>query len=116
VEDETAVQLNKQWEDCDAIVDEVMAVNRVVTEASIRKLAQGWSPTTQHKFGITEETEEATEILSDLQLNHNVAKAVKSDNARVPVELWDGAVCRHTPTVKQQQALSIIREFALRLY
>jgi hypothetical protein len=46
VEDETAVQLNKQGEDCNAIVDEVMAVDRVVTESSIRKLARGWSPTT----------------------------------------------------------------------
>ncbi len=93
-----------------------MAVDRVVTEASIKKLARGWSPTTRHKFGITEETAEATEILSDLRLNHDIAKAVKSDDVRVPVELWDGAVCRHAPTVKQQQALSIIREFALRLY
>ncbi len=51
-----------------------------------------------------------------LRFNHDIAKAVKSDDVRVPVELWDGAVCRHPPTIEQQQALSILRGFALRLY
>ncbi len=51
-----------------------------------------------------------------LRFNHDIAKAVNSDDAGVPVELWDGAVCRHPPTIKQQQALSILRGLALRLY
>jgi hypothetical protein len=85
-----------------------------VAEEAIRKLARGWSPSTRHKFGVTEETaSEAAEILDALRFNHDIAKAVKSDDARVPVELWDGAVCRHPPTIEQQQALSILRGFAL---
>ena len=46
----------------------------------------------------------------------DIAKAVKADNARVPVELWDKAVCRGSPTNEQQRALQIIREFMLRQY
>ena len=102
--------------DTDTIVDELM-VDGDAAEEAIRKLARGWSPSTRHKFGVTEETaSEAAEILDALRFNHDIAKAVKSDDARVPVELWDGAVCRHPPTIEQQQALSILCGFALRLY
>jgi hypothetical protein len=55
-------------------------------------------------------------ILNELKDKHNIAKAVKIDDAKVPVELWDKAVCRQPPTVKQQQALLILRGFMLRLY
>jgi hypothetical protein len=53
------------------------------------------------------------EVLSELKEKHNIAKAVKADDARVPVELWDEAVCRGSPTNEQQSFLQIIREFML---
>ncbi len=110
------VKLDGQMMDIDTIVDELM-VDGDVAEEAIRKLARGWSPSTRHKFGVTEETtSEAAEILDALRFNHDIAKAVKSNDAKVPVELWDGAVCRHPPTIKQQQALSILCGLALRLY
>jgi hypothetical protein len=56
------------------------------------------------------------EILNELKDKHNIVKAVKADDAKVPVELWDEAMCRQPPTVKQQRALLILRGFMLRLY
>jgi hypothetical protein len=53
------------------------------------------------------------EVLSKLKEKHDIAKAVKADNARVPVELWDEAVCRGPPMNEQQCALQIICEFML---
>jgi hypothetical protein len=110
------VKLDGQMMDTDTIVDKLM-VDGDVGEEAIWKLARGWSPSTRHKFGVTEETaSEAAEILDALRFNHDIAKAVKSNNARVPVKLWDGAVCRHPPTIEQQQALTILCGFALQLY
>ncbi len=55
-------------------------------------------------------------ILNKLKDRHDIAKAVKADDAKVPVELWDKAVCRQPPTVEQLRALLILRGFMLRLY
>jgi hypothetical protein len=55
-------------------------------------------------------------ILNKLKDKHHIAKAVKADDAKVPVELWDKAVCRHPPTVEQQRVLLILRGFMLQLY
>jgi hypothetical protein len=55
-------------------------------------------------------------ILNELKDKHDIAKAVKADNAKVPMELWDKAMRRQPPTVEQQRALLILRGFMLRLY
>ena len=58
--------------------------------------------TTRYEFGVPEEGEMTTftpfqhpiqEICNNLKQEHNIAKAVKADDAVVPVELWDKAVC-----------------------
>ncbi len=115
------VRLDGQMVDSEAGLDETM-VDSGASEDTIRKLARSWSPTTRYEFGIKEETSsqtggiETAEILEDFRVKHDIAKAVKADDAKVPVELLDEAVCRHPPTIEQQQALSILRGFALRLY
>ena len=45
------------------------------------------------------------EVLINLKEKHDIAKAVKADDARVPVELWDEAGCRGPPWAEQQNAL-----------
>ena len=56
------------------------------------------------------------DIFVDLKKEHDHAKAVKSDDAEVPVHLWDVAVCKGTPTEAQGNALATMREFCLRVY
>ena len=38
------------------------------------------------------------ELFAKLKQEHNLAKAVKSDDAEVPQELWNQAVCRAPPS------------------
>lgn len=56
------------------------------------------------------------DLFVDLKREHDRAKAVKSDNAEVPVHFWDAAVCRAEPTERQTKALVTLREFCLRVY
>ena len=51
-----------------------------------------------------------------LEKEHDLAKAVKSDDAEVPAHLWDSAVCGEAPTEAQVKALATLREFSLRVY
>ena len=56
------------------------------------------------------------DLFVDLRREHDRAKAVKSDDAEVPVHVWDAAVCRADPTERQSNALTTLREFCLRVY
>ena len=56
------------------------------------------------------------DLLSAIKKDHNLAKAVKSDNAEVPKHLWDAAVCRGPPSPNQARALTVLRVFMLRIY
>jgi hypothetical protein len=56
------------------------------------------------------------EILNEFKDKHDISKAVKADDTKVPVELWDKAVCQQPPTVEQLRALLILRGFMLQLY
>jgi hypothetical protein len=65
-------------------------------------MVQRWLPTMRYEFGGQEENKVETppplpppiqEICNNLKQEHNIAKAVKADDAVVPVELWDKAVC-----------------------
>jgi hypothetical protein len=55
-------------------------------------------------------------ILSALRKEHDLAKAIKSDNAAVPKHLWDIATCRGLPSTAQTKALTMLRMFMLRVY
>jgi len=46
----------------------------------------------------------------------DLAKAVKSDDAEVPVDLWDQAVCRAPPSEVEKKALTSLRDFVLLRY
>jgi hypothetical protein len=56
------------------------------------------------------------DLYVDLKREHDHAKAVKSDDAEVPVHWWDVDVCRGKPTKAQESALTVLREFCLRVY
>ena len=51
-----------------------------------------------------------------LKEEHDIAKAVKDDDAEVPVELWNQAVCRGVASERESMALDTLRVFALRVY
>ncbi len=38
--------------------------------------------------------------LEEIKRKHDFAKAVKSDNAEVPIHIWDEAICRGTATLR----------------
>jgi hypothetical protein len=66
-----------------------------------------------------EETEFSMEqraLLDTVKKEHDLAKAVKSDDAEVPKHLWDIAVCHGPPTLEQTKALSTLQIFMLRIY
>jgi len=56
------------------------------------------------------------DLFAKLKQEHNLAKAVKSDNAEVPVDLWDQAVCRAPPSEVEKKALTVVRDFMLAGY
>ena len=51
-----------------------------------------------------------------MKREHDLAKAVKSDDAEVPVHLWDSKVCRGPATLRQAASLQTLREAFLRVY
>jgi hypothetical protein len=55
-------------------------------------------------------------ILDKLKKEHKFAKAMKSDDAEVPVWLWDKAVCVTEVSIDEKQALSVLRVFCLGQY
>jgi hypothetical protein len=90
-------------------------------EEAIKQMARMWLATTHYGLGVQEEIstrhnfkvqEEISssdhykrkamatilalsnqEIFTELKDKHDIAKAVKADGAKVPVELWDKAMC-----------------------
>ena len=53
----------------------------------------------------------------DVDSNHDdIAKAVKNDDAEVPIELWNQAVCRGVASEQECKALETLRVFTLRVY
>ena len=68
--------------------------------------------TSQEQAGLAQERE----LFKAIKKAHDLAKAVKSDDAEVPKHLWDAAVCRGPPSPEQAKALSILRLFMMRVY
>ena len=56
------------------------------------------------------------ELFKAIKKAHDLAKAVKSDDAEVPKHLWDAAVCHGPPSPEQAKALSTLRLFMMRIY
>ena len=56
------------------------------------------------------------ELFAKLKQEHDLAKAVKLDDAEVPVDLWDLAVCRGPPSEVEKKALTVLRDFMLLRY
>jgi hypothetical protein len=51
-----------------------------------------------------------------LKKEHKFAKAEKSDDAEVPVWLWDKALCGTEVSMEEKQSLSVLRVFCLQQY
>ncbi len=47
-------------------------------------------------------------ILDKVRAEHDMAKAVKANDAQIPVYLWDEAVCGREPTYRESKALSTL--------
>ena len=54
--------------------------------------------------------------LEGIKRDPALAKAVKSDDAEVPVHLWNKRICHGPFTAKQADALETIRSFFLQVY
>lgn len=54
--------------------------------------------------------------LKRIKQEHDLAKAVKADDAEVPVHLWDEIVCRGKPSNNQVKALFNLRKLMLHRY
>ena len=61
-------------------------------------------------------TEQATALFDKLKEEHDFAKAVKSDDAKVPVHIWDEGVFGQAPTEEEKRALMSLQLFCLRVY
>jgi hypothetical protein len=94
-------------------------------EDAICQSVRGWSSATRYEFGVQEESEGGNliplpppiqEICANLKYEHDIANAVKADNAVVLVELWDEAVCQRSPTNNKKRALVTIQGYMLRRY
>jgi hypothetical protein len=55
-------------------------------------------------------------LFAKLKQEHNLAKAIKSDNTEVHVDLWDLAVCKGSPLDDKRKALATICRYMLRRY
>ncbi len=55
-------------------------------------------------------------LFNKLKEEHDIAKAVKSDNAKVPVHLWDEGAVGREPTEKEKEVLTTMQLFWLRIY
>jgi hypothetical protein len=54
--------------------------------------------------------------LKQLKWEHDLAKAVKSDNAEVPVHIWDNAICDGEVTAMERKVITLFRERILKKY
>ena len=56
------------------------------------------------------------EIMLKVQQQHELAKEVKSDDAEVPIHIWDAAVFKRQPSEEERQALNSIRQGMMGFY
>jgi hypothetical protein len=51
-----------------------------------------------------------------LKQEHDLAKAVKSDNAEVPVHIWNNGICHRLLLEKERHAIKALQSFFLKIY
>jgi hypothetical protein len=56
------------------------------------------------------------DLCDSLKQEHNMAKAVKVDEAAVPVHLWDKVSFRGPPSLVEKKALMTMQDRVLRKY
>ena len=56
------------------------------------------------------------DIMDVIKTQHDLAKAVKADDAMVPIHLWNDWICRGETTEVAARALEILRGFWMRVY
>jgi hypothetical protein len=60
---------------------------------------------------------EVTETMFEkLKKEHDLAKAVKANDAKVPVYLWDEAECKGKPSEREAKTLTVLQSFLLGQY
>jgi hypothetical protein len=75
------------------------------------------TPAASHTEEVAEEVESVHKSrLSRIKREHDLAKAVKSDDAEVPVHIWDEAMCGAEPPQELRRALEVLCAFMLRVY
>ncbi len=75
------------------------------------------TPAASHTEEVAEEVESVHKSRLDrIKREHNLAKAMKSNNAEVPIHIWDEAICRAKPPQELRRALEVLRAFLLRVY
>jgi hypothetical protein len=62
------------------------------------------------------ELRDRQEIMLRVQQQHKLAKAVKLDDAEVPIHIWDAAVFKRQPSEEERQALNSIRQGMMGFY
>jgi hypothetical protein len=60
--------------------------------------------------------EQALALFDKLKEEHDIAKAVKSGNAKVPIHLWDEGVAGREQTEREKEALTTMQLFWLCVY
>jgi len=80
-------------------------------EAPEEEIGQFEAPETEENA-----TARHSSLFAKLKLEHDLAKAVKSDDAEVPIHLWDQAVWNGTPSETEKAALATMRRCLLGRY
>jgi hypothetical protein len=70
-----------------------------------------------HMEEVAEEVESVHKSRLDrIKKEHDLAKAVKSNDAEVPAHIWDEAICGAEPPQELRRALKVLHAFMLRVY
>lgn len=100
----------------DGYDEEEMAESRVQEEMDMSddgKVVAGAEAVVDEKVELEEPFDA---LLDSIKQARDLAKAVKSDDAEVPVHLWNGKVCRRSPTITEASALDKIRAVMTQKY
>jgi hypothetical protein len=100
-------------------------------EAILRETVRGWSNAMRYKFGIQQEASKVTvalkttnarkaviptDLCHSIKQEHDMAKAMKANDAAVPVHLWDEAIFRGLPSPVEKKVLMTLQDYFLGKY
>jgi hypothetical protein len=108
VNDRTNQAPNSKCKDIPSVVDLPLG------NAGLRPSA---TPAASHTEEVAEEVESVHKSRLDIiKREHNLAKALKSDDAEVPINIWDEAICGAEPPQELQRTLEVLCAFMLWVY